>query len=863
MDEQQRTASFLASLPELRALSGQLLASDSSAVERQQANRELTSLIKLIISRTSEFHDIQILDARGVIVISAVPKYIGISQADQPYFIEGSSKSYIQSFYSSALIGDTTLTISTPLFNAEQVRVGVLALHLNMKRLDRIIQAKQGLNDPLQSYVISSSRELISDDPLLRSQTPALYSKGIDAGLQGQHSVASYINHQGIPVIGAYSWIKGQNATLLVEIDQASALAPARKLAFIIALAGVFVSLGLVIIISILARQVTAPLLALNEAASKISAGELDASVQILTTDEVGALAQTFNTMTGKLSRTMQGLERELHERKHAEEALRQSEARMRVLLEAIPDLIFELSFDGIFLDFIPTQENKSTTRTEQLLGKRIEDIMPPELSSPALYSVQRALHTGELQSFEYQLSMDNEIHSFETRISPLPRGNVIAIIRDITARKQMEREREGLIAELEQKNAESETLRESTAIVASTLEKSEAIDHILEQLERVVPYDSASVQLLQRDYLEIVGGRRLPNESREVGMRFKVDENAPSLPLLRNQAPYILHNNVTEEISGFNSSSRNSIRSWMAVPLKVKGDIIGIIAIDSKQAGQFTERDVKLAVTYANQVAIALENVRLYTEIQEELRERKILIAELESKNAELERFTYTVSHDLKSPLITIKGFLGFIEEDTKTGNINRLRADIQRISDATDKMQRLLNDLLELSRIGRLMNLPQKISFGEMAQEAIELVGGRIRERGIAVHIQNNMPDVYGDRQRLMEVLQNLIDNSAKFMTNRPDPRIEIKQEGQENGKPIFLVHDNGIGIASEHLERVFGLFNKLDASTNGTGIGLAIVKRIVELHGGRIWVQSEPGKGSTFFFTLPTEPSPDSVI
>jgi signal transduction histidine kinase len=166
-------------------------------------------------------------------------------------------------------------------------------------------------------------------------------------------------------------------------------------------------------------------------------------------------------------------------------------------------------------------------------------------------------------------------------------------------------------------------------------------------------------------------------------------------------------------------------------------------------------------------------------------------------------------------------------------------------------------LNDLLELSRVGRLMNQPQEIPFEKLAQEAIELVGGRIRKGGIAVHIYENMPAVYGDHQRLVEVLQNLIDNAAKFTVGRPDPRIEIRQEGEENGKPIFLVHDNGIGIPPEHHERIFGLFNKLDPNTSGTGIGLAIVKRIIELHGGRIWVQSEAGKGSTFFFTLPTKP------
>jgi signal transduction histidine kinase len=121
--------------------------------------------------------------------------------------------------------------------------------------------------------------------------------------------------------------------------------------------------------------------------------------------------------------------------------------------------------------------------------------------------------------------------------------------------------------------------------------------------------------------------------------------------------------------------------------------------------------------------------------------------------------------------------------------------------------------------------------------------------------VHIDENLPDVFGDRQRIHEVLQNLIDNAAKFMGDQPSPRIEIGQQGELSGKPVFFVRDNGIGISPQYKDRIFGLFDKLDVQTEGTGIGLALVKRIVEFHGGRVWVESELGKGSTFFFTLPT--------
>lgn len=235
---------------------------------------------------------------------------------------------------------------------------------------------------------------------------------------------------------------------------------------------------------------------------------------------------------------------------------------------------------------------------------------------------------------------------------------------------------------------------------------------------------------------------------------------------------------------------------------------------------------------------------------------EREELISELEAKNTELTQFTYTVSHDLKSPLVTINGFLGYLEEDAASGNMERLKKDTQRIKEAVIKMHALLTELLELSRIGRMMNMPETIPFADLIKDAMELVHGQLEKNSITVQIQPNLPIVHGDRQRLTEVLQNLIDNAAKYMGDQTDPLIEIGQHGEQDGHPIFFVKDNGMGIAPEHHERIFGLFNKLDAKSEGTGIGLALVKRIVEVHGGRIWVESELRKGSTFYFALPRE-------
>lgn len=359
------------------------------------------------------------------------------------------------------------------------------------------------------------------------------------------------------------------------------------------------------------------------------------------------------------------------------QDALQRSERRTRALLEAIPDMIFEMDADGNILQFVPSSTLRPLMPPEEFLGKNISQVMTPEVVDQTMFAIQRTLESGLLQVFEYQLPSYNEEAYYEASVIRNDLTTVIAMVRDVTA------------------------------------------------------------------------------------------------------------------------------RIWAA-----------------------TERDK--------------------------------LIDELEVKNAELERFTYTVSHDLKSPLITISGFLGFIREDIKAGNWDKLERNLQRINDASKKMQKLLSDLLELSRVGRLVNEPESVNFNALVSEALELLHGRLSQNNIHVDVEQGLPTLFVDKQRIFEVLQNLIDNAAKFMADQPAPAIMIGQAGNLDGKSILFVRDNGMGIAPEFKDRVFGLFNKLDALSEGTGIGLALVKRIIEFHGGRIWVESELGKGATFYFTLPTPPA-----
>ena len=228
----------------------------------------------------------------------------------------------------------------------------------------------------------------------------------------------------------------------------------------------------------------------------------------------------------------------------------------------------------------------------------------------------------------------------------------------------------------------------------------------------------------------------------------------------------------------------------------------------------------------------------------------------EVEAKSEELQRFTYAVSHDLKSPLITIQGFIGYLERDLASGDSQRIAADIQKIRGAAEKMQALLGELLQLSRIGSVANTLEQIDFGTLAREAVSLVAGQIEASGVDVVIAPDLPQVFGDRSRLLRVLQNLLDNAVKYMGGQSEPRIEIGVSQAVGEETVFWIRDNGAGIDPKYHGKIFGLFEQLDSRNEGTGMGLTMIRRIVEVHGGRIWVESQGiGHGSTFYFTLPS--------
>jgi signal transduction histidine kinase len=260
----------------------------------------------------------------------------------------------------------------------------------------------------------------------------------------------------------------------------------------------------------------------------------------------------------------------------------------------------------------------------------------------------------------------------------------------------------------------------------------------------------------------------------------------------------------------------------------------------------------------HAREIEYEGRNVRVaaildITERKQAEEERERLLAEIAVKNQELESFVYTISHDLRAPLVSLDGFSSLLKRESQNQLSEQGQHYLERIRANVAHMNTLVTELLELSRIGLVVGPEEEIDVGVLLRENEEGLVLKLEQEGVDFIVQQPLPAVRGDRGRIRQVFANLIENAVKCRSLERRLHIEAGCE-EERGFYRFHVRDNGIGISPKYQEQIFEPFRQLDRGTEGVGIGLTLVKRIVEHHGGRVWVESEAGKGATFFFTLP---------
>ncbi len=507
----------------------------------------------------------------------------------------------------------------------------------------------------------------------------------------------------------------------------------------------------------------------------------------------------------------------DITERNLAEGALRKSEENYRSLFESMIEgfAYCQMIYDnnGLPEDFVYLSVNPSFNRIigiTTIIGKRVTEVFPGIRETiPEIFEIYgRVARTGNPEVFDLDFkAIGKWLH---ISVSSPAEEHFMAVFEDITDRKRAE-----------------DALRETTDYFRNLLDYANAPIIVWDTKFRITRFNHAFEYLTGRTEKEVAG--------QHFALLFPVLSRETSLEQIQKTLAGERWESV--EIPILHVSGETRIVLWNSANIvDPNGAVVSTIA----QGLDITDRKL--------------------SEVQ-----REMLIKDLEQKNAELERFTYTVSHDLKSPLITIKGFAGLLEADSLKGDPVQLKKDIKRIIDAADTMQDLLVDLIELSRVGKIIKPPQKIPFGTIAREAVNLLAGPLTERNVMVSIAPDMPVVNVDSTRIREVMVNLLENAVKFLGERPDPEIRIGADSTGE-TPVFFVQDNGVGINPRYLERIFNLFERLDAAAPGTGIGLTIARRIVEVHGGRIWAESEgEGKGTTFRFTLPgpAEEGPQEIL
>jgi len=491
-------------------------------------------------------------------------------------------------------------------------------------------------------------------------------------------------------------------------------------------------------------------------------------------------------------------LEWEAGDRKQAQDALRESEASCRLLFSAEPDAI--IIVDARTKRIVDANAAALTlyeySRDEFLRLRAIEISAEPEKSIVHIQEVASGMPAVVSPGPVQRLHKKKDGTIFPVEISSgifllQDRRMLCAIIRDVTERKLAE-----------------EALRESEKKY-STLVENSLTGIYIDQDEKIVFANNRFAEIYRYPKGKLIGietWRLVHPEDRS----------------------------LTKKMRARRLSGEDALSEYEARGRTKDGETIWI-----------TRRNAR--IEYKGRPAI-LGNVV-------DITEQKRVEAELRRINEELKNFVGVVSHDLKTPVIAIHGFASRLLKHYQEKLGDKGSRQLEQIMASARRMELLVSDLLTLSRIGRLVPTFEHVASREIVRNVISGIQNRIKEKGIEVVVADNLPTIYCDGERIYQVFENLLVNATKFTADVKKPKIEI---GYEDGGDLhlFYVRDNGIGIDPEHHLRIFEIFHRLRLKEDkeGTGLGLAIVDRIVKNHGGKVWVESEKGKGATFYFTVP---------
>jgi signal transduction histidine kinase len=328
--------------------------------------------------------------------------------------------------------------------------------------------------------------------------------------------------------------------------------------------------------------------------------------------------------------------------------------------------------------------------------------------------------------------------------------------------------------------------------------------------------------------------------------------------PLMHGQIYHVADIAALPELPAFlHMSHADHLRAFFISPIIVDGELIALLNVGSDQPGAFTAEHIEIAREVADQLSIAIQQARLRAQVErhaQELEDRVVArTAELAAANQELEAFSYSVSHDLRAPLRAIDGFSRILLEDYIADLPDEAQHYFQLVRDNTQQMGQLVDDLLAFARLSRQPLNKRAVVIDELVRQCLEELSAEQTGRQLDIQI-GDLPSCVGDPALLKQVWFNLLSNALKYTRRRDPALIEIGCQVQGDA-PIYFVKDNGAGFDMRYINKLFGVFQRMHRAEDyeGTGVGLAIVQRIIHRHGGRVWAEAAVDRGATFYFTL----------